>query len=141
MYVIVGYHGLDNQCIVVWMANVMRVSPTEGDIFSLTSSLLGRLLIGRAHGLNRPFTGLSEVAVLGSSHLPGEVQSAEDSFDFTRRFCLVLVLVGLGAPVADVVLEVSLSDELLNLVLEGDAFFRGVTDIPVVSVVLILVPL
>ena len=37
-----------------------------------------------------------------------------------------MVLVGLGAPVVDVVLEISLSDKLLNLVFEGDAFFRGV---------------
>ena len=35
----------------------------------------------------------------------------------------MLVLVGLGAPVVDVVLEISLSDELLNLVFEGDDFF------------------
>ena len=48
---------------------------------------------------------------------------------------------GLGTPVADVVLEVSLSDELLNLVLEGDAFFHGVADISVKLLVFILVPL
>ena len=52
----------------------------------------------------------------------------------------MLVLAGLGAPIADVVLEVSLSDELLNLILEDDAFFRGVADISVVSTVLALVP-
>ena len=54
---------------------------------------------------------------------------------------MALVLTGLGTPIADVVLEVSLLDELLDLILKGDAFFRGVADIPVVSVVLILVPL
>ena len=118
-----------------------RVFFTEGDIFCLTSSLLGRPLVEKAHGHNWPFPGLSEVTILGSSHLLGEVWSAEDGSDFSRRFCFVLVLAGLSAPIADVVLEVSLSDELLNLDLEGDAFFRGVTNIPVVSTVLILVPL
>ena len=65
--------------------------------------------------------------------------STEDGSDFVRRFYLALVIAGLGALVADVVLEVSLSNELLDLVLEGDAFFRGVVDIPVLSTVLILV--
>ena len=110
------------------MANVTRISFTEDDIFCLTSSLLGK-------------PRLSEVVVLGSSHLPGEVQFVEDGSDFTRRSCLALVFAGLGALIADIVLEVSLSDELLNLVLEGDTFFHSVADIPVVSVVLILVPL
>ena len=114
---------------------------TEGDIFRLTSILLGRLLVGRAHGRNRPFPSLSEVAVLGSSRLFGEEWSAKDGSDFARRSYLALVLTGLGGPVADVVLKVSLSDELLNLVFEGDAFFRGMADIPMVSAVLILVPL
>ena len=117
MYVVVGYHGLDNQCIVVQMANMTRVSFTEGDIFHLTSSLLGRPLVGRAHGRNRPFHGLSEVAVLGSSRLPGEIQSAEDGSDFARRSSFSLILIGLGAPVADVVLEVSswMSFSILSL--------------------------
>ena len=139
MYVVVGYHGLENQCIVVRMANVTRFSFTEGDIFRLTSSLLGRLLVGRAHGRNLPFPSLSEVAILGSSHLPSEVWFAEDTFDFARRSCLVLVLAGLGAPIADIVLKVSLSDELLDLLLKGDVFFRGVADISVVSAVFALV--
>ena len=78
------------------MANVTYVSLTEGDIFRLTPSLLSRLLVGRAHDRNQPFPSLSEVAVLGSSHLLGEVRSAEDGSDFARRSCLALVLVGLG---------------------------------------------
>ena len=92
------------------MANVTRVFFTEGDIFCLTSSLLGRPLVEIAHSRNRPFPGLSEVAVLGSSCLPGEARPAEDGSDFTMRSCLVLVFAGLGAPVADVVLEVFLLD-------------------------------
>ena len=59
--------------------------------------------------------------------------SIEDGSNFAGRLILSLVLVGLGTPVADVVLEVSLSDELLNLVFEGDAFFCGVADISVKS--------
>ena len=131
MYVVISYHDLDNQCIPVWMADVTSVSITKSDIFHLASSLLGRPLVGRAHGRNRPFPGLSKVAVLGSSHLPGELRSAEDGSDFTRRSCLALVLMRLGAPVMDIILEVSLLDELLNLVFEGNAFFRGVADLAV----------
>ena len=141
MYVVIGYHGLDNQRIAVRIENVTHVSLTESDIFHLTSCQLGKLLVGRAHGRNQPFPGFSEVAVLSSSHLPGEVWSAEDGSNFARRSCFALVLVGLSAPVADVVLEISLSDELLNLIFKGDAFFRGVADISVKPIVFILVPL
>ena len=53
----------------------------------------------------------------------------------------MLVLLGLGAPVADIVLKVSFSDEFLNLILEANAFFHRVADISVVSTILVLVPL
>ena len=51
------------------------------------------------------------------------------------------VLARLGAPVADVVLEVPLSDEFFNLVYECDAFFGGVANVSMISAVLILVSL
>ena len=90
MYVVISYHGLDNQCIAVSMADVTSVSLTKSDIFCLASSLLGRLLVGRAHGRNRPFPNLSKVAILGSPRLLGELLSAEDGSDFARRSCLAL---------------------------------------------------
>ena len=51
----------------------------------------------------------------------------------------MLVLVGLGAPVADIVLEVTFSNEFFNLIFECDAFFCGVANTSVISVVLVLV--
>ena len=51
----------------------------------------------------------------------------------------MLVLVGLGAPVTDVVLEVSLSDEFFNLFFECDAFFYGMANVSVILTVLVLV--
>ena len=141
MYVVVSYYGLDNQCIAMQMADVTCDSLTEGDISRLTSRLLCRSLVGRAHDRNRSFPGFSEVTVLGSSCLPGEVWSVEDGSDFMMRSCLALVLIGLGAPIADIVLEVSLSDKLHNLIFKDDAFFRGVADISVKLTVFILIPL
>ena len=51
----------------------------------------------------------------------------------------MLVLVGLGAPVADVVLEIPFSYEFFDLIFECDAFFYGVANISVISAVLVLV--
>ena len=51
----------------------------------------------------------------------------------------MLVLAGLGAPVADVVLEVPFSDEFFDLVLEYDAFFCCVANISVIPAILVLV--
>ena len=139
MYVVIGHHGLDDQCITVRVMNVTCILFTEGDIVHLTSDLFGRPLVGRARGPNRPFPGLSEVAVLGSSRFPSEVRSTEDSSNLARSSCLVLVLAGLDAPVADLVLEVPLSDEFFNFILECDAFFCGVANISVISTILVLV--
>ena len=111
MYVVVGHHGLDDQCITVWVTNVTCVLFTEGDIVRLSSDLFGKLLVGRARCRDQPFPGLSEVAILASLNFSGEVWFAEDSSDLVRRSCLVLVLAGLGAPVVDIVLEVPFSNE------------------------------
>ena len=51
----------------------------------------------------------------------------------------MLVLAGLGALVADVVLEVLFSDEFFDLILDRNAFFCGVANISVISIVLVLV--
>ena len=112
---------------------------TEGDIVRLTSDLFGRPLVGRACNRDQLFPGLSKVAILGSSRFPGKVRFAEDSSDLARRSCFLLVLEGLGAPVADVIMEVPFSDEFFYLILECDAFFCGVANISVIPVVLVLV--
>ena len=68
---------------------------------------------------------------------------AEDSLDLARmsRFDLILVIVWPGASVADIIPEVSFSDEFFNLILECDAFFRGVADISIVLAVFVLISL
>ena len=48
------------------------------------------------------------------------------------------VLTGLGAPVADIALEVPLSDEFFDLILECDAFFGVVANILMVPAILVL---
>ena len=49
------------------------------------------------------------------------------------------VLTRLGAPVADIALEVPLSDEFFDLIIECDAFFGVVSNILMVPIVLVLV--
>ena len=51
----------------------------------------------------------------------------------------MLVLARLGAPVANVVLEVPFSDEFFDLILECDAFFCGVANISVILAALVLI--
>ena len=137
MYVIVGHHGLDDQCITVRVTNVTCILFTEGDSVRLSSNLFGRLLVGRARGRDLLFPSLSEVAILGSSRFPDEVRSVKDSSNLAMRSCLTLVLAELGAPVTDVVLEVPFLDEFFNLILECDAIFCGVANISVISAVLL----
>ena len=68
------------------------------------------------------------------------MQPAKDSPDLVRRSGPILVIMWPGAPVADIISEVSLLDEFFNLILKRNAFFRGVTDISMVSAVFVLIP-
>ena len=65
----------------------------------------------------------------------------EDSPDLARRSYLTLVVVRLGASVADVISEIPFSDEFLNLILEHDVLLHGVADILVIPTIFILIPL
>ena len=63
----------------------------------------------------------------------------EDSLDLARRPDLILVVFWPDASIADIVPEVSFSDEFFNLILECDALFHGVVDIFMISVVFVLI--
>ena len=141
MYIVVGYHGLDDQCIAVWVANMVCVSFIESDVIHFLFELLGRSLVRRVRGHDRSFLCFLEIAVLGSSRFPGEVWLAEDSPYLTRRSCLTLVVARLGASIADINSEVPFSDEFLDLILEHDALLCGVADVLVIPVIFILIPL
>ena len=83
---------------------MVRVPLTKGDIVHLPSKLLGMLLVQRVCIHERSFPCFSEIVVLGPSRLPSEVRSIENSYDLARRSCLALVIVQLGASIADVIL-------------------------------------
>ena len=113
---------------------------TKDDIIHLPSILLSRLLVRRVRIHEQPFPCLSEIAILCSSHLLGELRSAEDSPDLARRSRLALVVTRLGTFVANVISEVPLSNEFLDLIPEHNAHLDGVADIFVISEILILIP-
>ena len=46
-----------------------------------------------------------------------------------------------GPPIVDVILEVPATNELLDLIIEGDALLSGVTDVLVALTMFVLVPL
>ena len=66
MYVVISYHGLDDQCFAVWVANMVRVSLTESDVICFPLELLNRPLVWGVRGHDRSFLCFSEIAVLGS---------------------------------------------------------------------------
>ena len=139
MYVIISYHGLDDQCVAVRVANMVCVLLTKGDIVHLPSELLGRPLVQRVCIYERSFLCFSEIVVLGPSRLPGEVRSTENSPNLAIRSCLALVVAQLGDSVTDVISEVPFTDEFLDLILEHNVLFDGVADIFVIPVILALV--
>ena len=65
----------------------------------------------------------------------------EDHPDLTWGFCFTSIILQPGPPSIDVILEVLATNELLDLILEGDALRRGVTNVLVVPTVFVMVPL
>ena len=141
MYVVVGYHGLDDQCITVGVANMECVPFVEGDIIHFSSELLGRPLVPRVYGRDRSFPYFSEIAVLGSSRLSSEVWPAKDNPDFIGRSCFTLIIAQLGVSIVDVILEISLSDEFFDLILKHNSLLCGVANIFVIPAILVMISL
>ena len=101
--------------------------------------LLCRPLIQRVNIGEWFVSGFSDIAVLGYLRLSGEVRSAKDGFDLTRRFSHILVIAWPGSSITNIIPEVPGRDELLDLVFEHDVLLCGVADILVISAVLVLV--
>ena len=78
---------------------------------------------------------------LHPKHFSREVRSAEDCPDFAWGFCFRSIILRPSPPIVDVIMEVLAVNELLDLILEGDALLSGVTDVLVVQTVFVLVPL
>ena len=76
---------------------------------------------------------------MGSSCLSNNVWSTEDGPNFARRFCLVLVIMRLVFFVMDVLLEVPITDEFFDLILEHATLLCGVADILVTPTIFILI--
>ena len=141
MYIVVGHHGRDDQCVAVRVVNMVCISITEGDVVHLPFELLRRPLVQTVNVGERSLPGFSDVAVLGSPRLFGEVRPTKDCFDFVKRFCLVLATMQLGSSVVDIVLEIPIADEFLNLILKHDTLLCNVVDTFVIPAVLALVSL
>ena len=135
MYVVVGYHGLDDQCITVRVVYVACISVTEGDVIYLPSKLLYRPLVQGVSICERSFPVFSDITVLGSSLLPGEMWSTKDYPDLVRRLCLLLVIMRLSSSVTDIVLVVPITDEFLDLILKYDVLPSGVADVLVIPAI------
>ena len=82
-----------------------------------------------------------DVTILCPTRFPGEMRSTEDRPNLAWGFCFKSIILRPCPPVVDVILEVPMANELLDLIIEGDAFLNGLTDVLVEPTVLVLVPL
>ena len=89
----------------------------------------------------RPVLRLPDVMILHPTIFPGKMRSVEDHPDLVWGFCFSSIILRPCPPVVDVVLEVPMTNELLDLILEGDALLSGMTNIFVEQIVFVLVPL
>ena len=141
MYVVVGHHCCDDQGVVIGVIDEVCITFFESDVVVLPLELLCRLLIHAVDIGERPILHLPDVTIWCPTCLPGKVRSTEDHPDLTWGFCLKSVILWSCPPVINIMLEVPTANELLDLILEGDALLSGMTNVLVEPTVLILLPL
>ena len=129
MYIVIGHHGRDDQCITVSVANVMHISITGSNVVHIPFELVCRPLVQTVNVGEQSVLGLSKVAISSSPRFSDEMRSSKDGPDFER----------LGSPVTNVVLKVPIMDEFFALILKHDALLCGMADILEIPIVLVLI--
>ena len=141
MSVAVGHHHRDDQSIAVGVVDEVCIILFESDVVVLPFKLLYRPFVHAVDIGKRFLLRLPDIVFLCPTGFFREMRSAEDRPDFAWEFDLKSIIMRPSPPVVDVMLEVSVTDEFLNLILEGDAFLGSVTNILVEPKVFVMVPL
>ena len=84
---------------------------------------------------------LPDVTVLRPTCFLGEIGSAKERLDLAWGFGFRSIILRPNPPIVDVVLEVPAVNELIDLILGGDALLSGMTNVFVESAAFVLVPL
>ena len=123
------------------MVDEVCITFSESDVVVLPLELFCRPRIHTVNIGERPLLCLPDVTILRPTYFPGEMWSAEDRLDLMWGFCFKSIILWPGPLIIDIVLEVPMANELLDLILEGDALLNGITDAFVEPAVFVLVPL
>ena len=70
-----------------------------------------------------------------------KIGPTKDVLDFVWRLCLRCFVLWSSPPAINVILKVPSTDEFFNFILKRDTLLYGVTDILMVPIILVLVPL
>ena len=111
----------------------------EGDVVILPLAMFRRPLV---HGVNiseRSCLRFSNVPFLGPTCFSSKVGPTEYGLNLMRRFCLRSFVMWSGPPSINVVLKVPSTDELFDFVLQHNTLLRSVTNVLMVSAILILI--
>ena len=113
---------------------------SESDVIDFPLKLLCWPLVQTVDIGKWPILCLSGVMVSCPTHLLREMRSAEDRPDLAWGLYFRFAILWPCHSVVDVILEVLTTNELLYLILEGDALLSGVTDIFMEPTVIVMVP-
>ena len=112
----------------------------EGDVVVLPLAVLCRPLVRTVNISERPCFRFSDISFLDPTSFTGKVGSTKDCLDFMWRLCLWCFFPWSGSPSVDIILKVPKTDEFFDLILKRDTLLRNMTDVLVVSTILVLVP-
>ena len=140
MHVVIGHHGCDYQRVAMGLVDEVCITFSKSHVVALPFKLLCRPLVHTVNINERPLLFLLDLAFLCPTRFPNKMRSFKDRLDLAWGFYFRSIDLRPGPPIIDVVVEVPTTNVLLDLILEGDAFLSGVTDVLVVPTIFVLIP-
>ena len=139
MYVVIGHHCCNDQGVAMGVMDEVCITFSESDVVVFPLELLCRPLVQVVDIGERPILCLPIITVLRPTCLPYKIRFAGDRPDLVWGLYFRSVILRPCPPIVDVILKVPAANELLYLVLEGDALLNGVTDVFMEPIILVLV--
>ena len=112
----------------------------ECDVVVLPLVLLRGPLVHTMNISERPQLRFSNVSFLGPTRFTSKIRSPKDCPDFLWGLCLRGIILRPRPSAIDIILGVHVVNELFNFILKCDILLRGITNVLVVSTILVLIP-
>ena len=117
MQVVVGPHGSDDSSVIMGVMDEVSITIAKGDIVIFPLEMFYSLLVQVVDISEWHFPCFLGIAVSNPAHFSNKMGSAKDSSDLMWGLHYRTVILLSHPPIIDVILQVSMVDEFLYLIL------------------------